>query len=297
MLPNPSAVFLRLGIVLGDLGKANIPALQFLAVKLNSLQDRFQFEFLSPPGQAALSSEDSQNQILEFLQLLKKDAMVDREEVRKMTKAFAGHFITWLQNQQASEELQERNVPDRFVVITLASFSDGYYSMRSHPVSVLALGSWRRHMSPPSLLEFILTLLVREAVALSCPSLRKSVHLGARGCLMDFNPSLDQVRIKVLAGLVCQDCRSAMKRDGQEGLAEVVEKMVSRAWIGKSEDGASPAGIISRLGYDLFVTKGLHAKPWETIKRSLQEESVKELIKLAFAVAAAAILLRLGLKQ
>src|SRR5258708_7042829 len=110
MLPKP--LTLRLGIVLGDLGKANIPALQFLAVKLNSLQNRFQFEFLSPPDEHPLRTDDSQNQILEFLELLKKDLVVDREEIRKATKAFALNFKTWLQDQQESEDLQERNVPD-----------------------------------------------------------------------------------------------------------------------------------------------------------------------------------------
>jgi hypothetical protein len=41
-------------------------------------------------------------------------------------------------------------------------------------------------MAPPSIFEFILMLLLRQAASFRAPALSKSTHLGTKGCLFDF---------------------------------------------------------------------------------------------------------------
>jgi hypothetical protein len=55
-------------------------------------------------------------------------------------------------------------------------------------------------------------------------------------------------------------------------------------WLGKLDDPRSPAGIVKKLGYDLFLTQGIKPTPLEKIRGILLDEGVKEFVKLFFAV-------------
>ena len=67
-------------------------------------------------------------------------------------------------------------------------------------------------------------------------------------------------------------------------------------WLGEPSDPHCPAGIVAKLGYNLFLTKGIEPTLWENLRSILRDEATKEAIKLIFAILLAAILLRLGLK-
>ncbi len=67
-------------------------------------------------------------------------------------------------------------------------------------------------------------------------------------------------------------------------------------WLGKLDDPYSPASIVSKLGYNLFITQGIKPTLRETIRASLRDEGTKEFVKLIFAVILSALLLWLGLK-
>jgi hypothetical protein len=91
----------------------------------------------------------------------------------------------YLETQNTEMALKEAP-PERFVLVTMAQFADNYISMRQGSLGMLALGNWKRNMAPPSILEFIITLIMRESIAFVSPSLRGSEHLGTKGCLSDF---------------------------------------------------------------------------------------------------------------
>src|SRR5262249_28168164 len=151
------------------------------------------------------------------------------------------------------------------VVISLARLEDGYYSTRAANVSLLALGNWKRKMSPPSIFEFVLTLVLREGIAAVAPSLRGSVHLGTKGCILDFTANLDEVKHKVLGAFVCSHCRAALLADGQPALIAEIPTVLEKKWLGKESDPESPAATITKLGHNLFSTKGLKTTAWEKI--------------------------------
>lgn len=139
------------------------------------------------------------------------------------------------------------DAPDRFVIVSQCRFDDNFHSTRRSPASIIALGNWKRFLAPPSLFEFIQTLLVREAVAALCPSLSGSGHLGNKGCLIDLAGLLSEARQKALRGYVCHHCRSRMDADGQPELADVVTHLLDREWLGQPTDPRSPAGVMANL--------------------------------------------------
>jgi hypothetical protein len=218
---------IRIGVLLGRSTKLEIPALRFLILHLNSLQPVFEYEFLP---------NDMRNSLFDSLGEGKD---VDREEVRKNAPDFLSRYSAFLREKISALELKQ-DPPEKFILITDCTFSDGYYSMRRQNLSVLALGNWEREMAPPSILEFLLTLVIRESVASISPSLRGSIHLGTKGCICDFTDSLHEAKYKVLHGFVCDYCRTALKNDGLPSLPEIVARILRKEWLGKRQTRVLP---------------------------------------------------------
>lgn len=151
-------------------------------------------------------------------------------------------------------------------------------------------------MAPPSIFEFIITLLLRQAASFAAPSLSKSIHLGTKGCLFDFTAELSDARYKALQGYVCSVCRALLKRDGVPHIADEVVGVLSMNWLGKLDDARSPTAIVAKLGYNLFWTQGIRPTWWEAVRGSLRDEGTKELVKLLGGLILAALLIWLGLK-
>ncbi len=279
----------RIGIILADMGKVNVPVLKFLVLHMNTLQQTFEFEFLP-------TNED------EFLQKLSKQTSVDRNEIKGAVPLFLDRYQKYLQEEVAIYRIKDMELPtDHLILLSMACFNDNYYTTRKNGLAILALGNWEASMAPPSLIEFIYTLILRESVAFISSSLSGSVHLGTKGCLCDFTAPLSEVRLKVLNGFVCSYCRAALQSDGFAILADELVHILGKDWIGTSTDPRTPAGIAANLGYDLFITKGLKASKWEIMLTLLQQEGVKQLISIVGAVLQfiliALLILWLGLKR
>ncbi|GIH09766.1 hypothetical protein Rhe02_78330 [Rhizocola hellebori] len=261
--------------------------MRFLVLRLNTIQRNFEFEFIP------FDSNDR------FLAMLRPGMLVDREELRSECAAFRARqmalFLDYNEGFQTTEP-----EPGHVIVLSTARFSDNHYSMRSNGVSVVALGNWRRTMAPPSILEFVLTLVVREALACVSRRLSGSVHLGTKGCPCDVTPLLADARQKVLSSYLCSYCRTLLAEDGLVALIPAIEKMLDKSWLGTPHDQSSPAGIASALGHDLFIVKGLRPTLYETIRITLRQEGIKQLISTGATILAtilvAIILVRLGLK-
>jgi len=275
--PQTQRSVIRIGILLGYAKGLNKSALRYLLVHLNSLQTSFEYEFLPTDfGDDRLRGDP-------FLGLAAAQ-LVDREEMRSLIPAFLDRYRAALEQENENYKLKEPP-PERFVLITLARFSDDWISMRRGNMHVVALGNWKRVLAPPSILEFILTLTMRESLAFASRSLSGSFHLGTKGCLCDFTSDLEETRLKTLTAFICRSCREALASDGLSHLADEVLSVLRKDWLGKSSEPNTPAGIISSLGYDLFLTKGLQPSWWQTIKTKMQDDGIKELIKLLYALA------------
>jgi len=287
---SPKQKVLRIGVLLGDLDKLNLIALKFLVLRMNMLQHTFEYEFLPVPHD-------------KFTLSLCNQAVIDRDEVDREAPAFLTRYKDFLREESTMYESKELP-PNYFVFVTLACFSDNYYTTIStfkYGLGILALGNWKRNMAPPSLLEFILMGIVGAAAILVSPSLLNSYHLGTKGCLFDITPALSEVRFKVLNGFICNYCHTALDSDGFGELTDEVTHILGKEWLGKSTDPLTPAGITAKLGYDLFITKGLKTTPWENILITIQQEGVKQLLTLIVLIIAAILIalltLWLGLKK
>ncbi len=276
----------RIGILLGDLGKLNTVALKYLIVHLNTLQRSFEFEVLPTDPTDSTTA------------LLRSGVRVDRPKVRDQLSAFKDRTRVFLSGLSDKYDLAQKTVPEKFILLTLSTFTDYYYSVSVPNIRLLALGDWESHMAPPSLLEASITHVMRQAVGLVSTSLSTSIHLGTKGCLFDFTDSLDEARFKTLHGFICSECRAAMRADNPEcNVDEILRASDSCKWIGKSDDATSPAGIVAKLGYDLFLTRGVSPTAWEKARAALRDEGMKEFIKLGFGILLAALLVWLGLKR
>lgn len=282
--PDQNHQVTRVGVILGDLGKLNVSALKYLIVHLNTLQTSFELELHS------IDAEDP------LLHILRSGKTADREQCRMMLPDFHKRITDHLTQEQQTYALSDLTIPDGFVLITMARFSDEHYGLKSEAVQVQAFGNWERHMAPPSIFEFIIALLLRQALSFAAPSLSKSVHLGTKGCLLDFTADLSEARYKALQGYICTGCRQRLKNDGVSRIADEVMTILKMDWLGKPSDTHSPAGIVAKLGYNLFLTQGISPTWREALRAGLRDEGTKELIKLIGAVILAALLVWLGLK-
>ena len=282
--PTGPKVPTRVGIILGDLGKLNVTALKYLIVHINTLQRSVEFEII------AIDAADP------LLLLLKHNQTADRDACRAMLPSFQDRVVKHVITEAEEYDLVDRAAPDAFVVISLARFSDEHYGLKSKNVQIQALGNWDRGMAPPSILEFIVTFLMRQSASFVSPSVSKSVHLGTKGCLFDFTADLKDARYKALQAFVCSLCREHLAAGGAPELAEDLLRVLDTRWFGATSDPNCPAGIVANLGYDLFLTQGIKPTVWERLRSLLLDEGTKELLKLAGGIALVALLLWLNLK-
>lgn len=273
----------RIGILLADLGRLNTKALKYLVLHMNSQQRVFQYEFLD------CDHKD------DFIKKLRRRKKANREAIKQEIPDFIDRHIDYVRQNVAGSSTQE-SPPNYFVLITLAKFNDHYYTTRRNDLSILALGNWKKWMAPPSILEFFLTLIVRESIAAISPSLHGSIHLGTKSCAMDFTWHLADARLKVLHGFICDLCRERLGNDGFPTLAQEMLPLLKRDWLGRSTDPNSAAAVTSKLGFNLFTTRGFEPSFLETVLKAFQKEGVTEFIKVIVGIIFFILLSILGYK-
>jgi len=273
----------RVGVLFGPVDDLNIVAAGYLILHLNTLQRAIEFELMPPPPE-------------NLLWPLLSGKEVDRDKVETAVGGFrdlySQHWQDLLAHSIASEDQTTH-----LIIISLAKFDDYLYSTVVGSLVILALGNWKRHMAPPSLVEFITFLVLRSAIALIDPEMREWQHLGTKGCLWDYNPYLSGVRYKVLVGYTCDDCSRRIQGGPLAALAVDLDKIMSKEWLWKKDDPQAPAAIAAKLGYDLFSTKGPRPNWRESLLDIARQEGVKELLKWISAFILAAVLVWLNLKK
>jgi hypothetical protein len=279
-LRNKKAI--QIGIVLcDDIAEQAVPALKFLLLQLNTLQSTFEYQFLPVPDD-------------QFLDRLASGKVLERIGVERELPGFANAYLDFLHQRATAYELPDV-LPDQILVVSRATFGDRYYVTGSEEVTILALGNWERIMAPPSLVEFIVTLTLSASVD-TLPLADDPTHLGTKGCLFDFNENLSNARFMSLQGFICQSCRCELDKAGYPRLADELAKILDKRWMGTSTDSSSPAGITAKLGYDLFLTKGLVPRFRERFLSNIEQEGIKALIKFIGEIILAGALVYLGLK-
>ena len=286
--PRPPAQPHRIGVVLGDLGRVNIPALKYLIVYLNTLQNIFEYEILPKPPHSMLVS------------MLDGWMLMNRDVVRGRLREFHGQLtrhVAHLERCYLPYKFAVPTVPDHVVLLTMGRLENGFYTVGDDAVRAVALGHWQSELAPPSILEFFVTLLLRQSIALISPTFRSTGHIGTKGCLFDFTDDLGDARFKAMQGFVCHDCRRLLAEAPPPNLVEALVPILNtRSWLGSSADVNTPAGVVAKLGYDLFLTRGAQPSLKEKFFAILREDGFKELLKLASLILLALILYWFGLK-
>jgi hypothetical protein len=273
----------RIGVILLGLNYKSLPALQYLILHMNVLQKSFEYELLP------FDSND------DFIQLLSGKDVDDNVIGNKKANEFTKRQKIFLERTSASYELWD-TPPEHYVVVCMARMSSNYYSIRFPGLSILAFGNWETLMAPPSILEFIITMILAESMRSISEKSHQAFHLGTKGCISDFTPDLDLTRYKVLNHFICNNCRELLTSEGFPQIADDVMNILDKKWLGSLNDPTSPASIAQKLGYDLFTTKGFEASPRQKIRKLLAEEGVKQIISIIGTILVAGILLWLGLK-
>lgn len=284
----------RVGIILPEFDNMNIAALQFLILHLNTLQNYVEFEFTADFEDNTFISQFKPKKIFSFSSKKK----IKYSDLKKEINQFVEDYKKSINKKSEEFNLLEPS-PDFFIFISLSQLSNNWYSVAFENISILFLGDWKRYMAPPSLLEIILTMVITETIlAVSqFENNRHRSHLGTKGCICDFNHNLKDVRYKTLQSFICSHCLEKMKRTGNDKLAIDLVKLLTKDWFGKKEDPMSPASIVDKLGYDLFLTKGLTPTRWERLIKILEKEGVKVILQTISAISVAASIVWFGLKN
>ncbi len=181
----------HIGILLADMGKfnRNIPVLKYLVLQMNKHQKTFEFEFLPVNFRDAIRQK-SEN--LQKMGILQKDEVLQKREIIRLSK-FIRMFsnkssVVHNPNEGKGKVLREKRIPafrasyqkylrtsikafkmsdqelatEHLILVTTARFTNNFYSLRKKGFAILALGNWKRAMAPPSIIEFILTLILRQ---------------------------------------------------------------------------------------------------------------------------------------
>ena len=274
---------LRIGVVLvGVLSR--ISALRMLILHMNTLQREFVFELLPDD--------------VDGVQLVELAKRRGRLALGDVNKALAVAYDEYAARVAEQEQAYECLTHERFGIVVASGsvIADHYYLCDGKQAMFIALGEWKAAMAPPSIVEFVLTLVVAAVGFMLEQPKPHSRHLGTRGCVFDFTADLADARYKVLDGFVCSDCEALIEHTATREMIAALRTLASRSWLLEPAGLLSPASVAKSMGYDLFITKGVAPTVGERLRSTLAEEGTKELIKLGFAVVAAALAIWLGFK-
>jgi hypothetical protein len=272
----------RIGIIFCGFPKKELSVIKYLVLEQNNHQSSFEFELMPT------------NFNNSFFSILSSHRPQNRKDIEAQAEAFIPEYKKWLETEATYYRLY-LDYPENIVLITNMRFDDYYYIASPTNCRIVALGHWKRVMAPPSVVEFILTMLTDVAIEIAC---EKSLpnHQTTKGCISDFTATLDEARYASLTGYICSFCESMIIKNGGVILLQDIKTLSGRKWIGNIDDMKSAAAISRKLGYSLFVTKGIKPTLFERSAEILKEEWVKELIKIIGSFVAAGFAIWFGLK-
>ena len=277
---------LRIGVVFAAFPVKDTAPYKYFVLLLNHLQKSCEYELFDV------------NESDPFVALLETPAFgeVDAKSARSALAAFGERL-----REQIRDAIREHDLaveePDQIIVVTGVTLSDHHYLIRRGLTTMLALGQWEKFMAPPSLAEFLQLLLLRAPYSALEGHVWNSIHMGNRACIFDFTENLENTRFMALAGVgVCANCEAALIRDGYPAAPSEIRTVAARDWRGDRSVPGTPAAIMARLGYDLFLTKGFEASFRERFRDVLTSDGLKEFIKFVYGLLLAWLIYKIGLK-
>lgn len=265
--------------------KLDEAACSLLLLSQNSQQNILEFEIHYPQAEAV---------ILKNKVALKTP--IAREEMLKACKEIAEYYDIWVAQNVPLVFKARPEMGNKSIFITEVPLEGNFYSKHEGDVAVISIAGWNENIAPPSVVEFILRIVQRNAISfLWTPYMRS--HYATRGCIFDFNQNLLDTKNKILLSYICEDCCVEIARRLDEESLDNIKQMVDLKWVGEVDKSGSIANILKKsFKYDLELTKGLRPTWRERASELLQTALIQQPIAIIVAIVIAVLLFIFQLK-
>lgn len=231
----------KIGILIAPLAKDyDNRALKYLILNMNSLQGSFEYQILP-----LLETE--------LIEQLSFDKIADRSEIERAMPAFLQQYRSRLEATSTDYGLAHEDEL-KIVILSSARFSDNYYQTGGIGWSIIALGNWESIMSPPSIIEFFISMLIRTSIDEACAGSHPARHIGTKSCCFDFSAEIEDARFFVLSGFICSDCKKTIRNASGDQLVEDASTLLKKLWLGTTSEPSDVSITSRKLGHDLFHT-------------------------------------------
>lgn len=127
--------------------------------------------------------------------------------------------------------LQNRQSDEFIICVTARPLSDNWWSHEYRTISLISISDWETFYAPPSLRCYLIYELAQALLTfasdLSEQMALRLVHEPPRGCIMDFCLEKPDIKLGMIAGSLCLDCRGALSQYGTPAEAlDAVERIL-----------------------------------------------------------------------
>lgn len=122
---------------------------------------------------------------------------------------------------------------DEFIVyITEKPFDDNWFSHEETQYAIISTFDWEEHFAPPSLKAYLVYQMAQAALSfegdLNEKMEMRMVHDSAEGCMFDFCGHKLDIKLGMIAGNICPQCRAVLVRYGiNEKALDAIERMLA----------------------------------------------------------------------
>lgn len=139
----------------------------------------------------------------------------------------ATSFVDWI----AICKKQPAMIEEPQIYITAKRFVDNWFSHQGYNFSVISTNDWNESFAPPSLRIYISYQIAQAAVSFIAEfddeMEMHMVHDRAEGCIFDMCVNKSDIKLGMVAGTICPQCRSVLVRFGmQEHAINAVERIL-----------------------------------------------------------------------
>lgn len=117
------------------------------------------------------------------------------------------------------------------IYITALPFDDNWFSHEESSYAIITINKWEKVFAPPSLKAYLIYQMVQVAISFKAELEEhmelKMVHRRPEGCMFDLCIEKTDIKLGMIAGNLCPQCKSVLRTYGiEEKALEATEKML-----------------------------------------------------------------------
>lgn len=150
-------------------------------------------------------------------------------EVDKDTDICKENYISWTKFKE--EHIEEDKYAKYAIYITEKPFDDNWFSHEESQFAVITTNDWEEIFAPPSLKAYLVYQIAQASINfegdINENMEMRMVHDNPEGCMFDLCGAKQDIRLGMIAGNICPQCRAVLVRYGvNEKAIGAVEKML-----------------------------------------------------------------------